>query len=85
MSGGPQRWHARIFGVAKTNISVDAGQTFNFTRDGDIATRVGIQVNQPIISEAVELYGAYERVMLRRTGASFKDSDVGILGSRVRF
>lgn len=78
-------YQARIFGVAKTNVSVDAGQTFNFTRDGDIATRVGIQVNQPIISEAVELYGAYERLMLRRTGASFKDSDVGILGSRVRF
>jgi hypothetical protein len=78
-------YQARIFDFASTNFSVNAGQTRNRVADGDVATRVGFQVSQPVIADALELFGAYERVMLHRSGASFNPSDIVILGSRLQF
>jgi hypothetical protein len=77
------RAHLNDFGT--TNFSLDAGQTFNRIRDGDVATRVGFEINQPIVAVGLELFLAYERLTLRRSGASFKPGDFGLMGSRVQF
>jgi hypothetical protein len=78
-------YQAHIFSFGTTNFSIDGGQTHDRIRNGDIATRVGFAVNQPISSLGVELFAAYERLMLHRSGASFRDSDIGVVGSRIQF
>jgi hypothetical protein len=78
-------YQAHIFEVATTNFAVDAGQTFNRIRDGDVATRVGFEINQPIPRAGLELFMAYERLSLRRSGADFQPGNFALMGSRVQF
>ena len=78
-------YQANLFPFGKTNFSVDGGQTRNRFRDGDIATRFGVQVNQPVIAKGFEVFAGWERVMLRRAGQRFQPTDIGVLGTRVQF
>jgi hypothetical protein len=78
-------YRAHLIDLGTTNFSLDAGQTFNRIRDGDVATRVGFEINQPIINAGIELYLAYERLTLRRSGSNFMPGDFALMGSRVQF
>jgi predicted porin len=78
-------YRAHLIDLGTTNFSIDAGQTYNRIRDGDVATRVGFEVNQPVVDAGLELFLAYERLTLRRSGASFKPGDFALMGSRVQF
>jgi hypothetical protein len=78
-------YRAHLNDLGTTNFSLDAGQTFNRIRDGDVATRVGFEMNQPIVDAGLELFLAYERLTLRRSGASFMPGDFALVGSRVQF
>jgi hypothetical protein len=82
---GKLGYQAHLFDFGTTNFSVDAGQTFNSYQNGDIATRVGFAVNQAVSKKGIDIYAAYERLMLHRTGEFYLDSDVGIIGTRVQF
>jgi hypothetical protein len=78
-------YRAHLNDLGTTNFSLDAGQTFNRIRDGDVATRVGFEINQPVVNAGLELFLAYERLTLRRSGASFIPGDFALVGSRVQF
>lgn len=78
-------YQANLFPFGKTNFSVDGGQTRNRYRDGDVASRFGLQVNQPVIARGFEVFAAWERVLLRRVGERFQPTDLGVLGTRVQF
>ena len=78
-------YQANLFAFGKTDFGVDGGQTRDRYRDGDVATRFGLQVNQPVIARGFEVFAAWERVLLRRLGEQFQPTDLGVLGTRVQF
>lgn len=78
-------YQAALFDVGRTNFSVDFGQTMDRVQVGDTATRVGAEVNQQFLNKAVEVYGSYQHLTLRRIGSLLNPSDLFIVGSRVQF
>jgi len=78
-------YQASIFDIGKTAFAVQGGQSFNSYQNGDIASRVGFSVDQPISDKGIELYAGYEHLTLHRSGANFDASDVALIGTRIQF
>jgi predicted porin len=78
-------YQVSLFPFGKTAFAIQGGQTRNRVQDGDIASRVGLSFDQPVIAKGFEIFGGYEHLMLHRAGQRYAPSDLALLGSRIQF
>ncbi len=78
-------YQLKVFGAGKTSISVSYMRTDDLAASGDRAKRWGVEAVQLLDGYSTELYAAYAKISLDRTGTSYQDMDAGWVGARVKF